>query len=332
MKNLILILIAVLSFSAASAQTIKTYYTCIMHPEIRNDKPGNCSECGMTLIKKTVKVTIPEKEANPKLKSTSLVQQEESKQKNTAKPVIEQPKTEQVQTKIVYTCVMHPEVQMDKPGKCFKCGMTLIKRAIKASAKKPIENQKDHKQMDMQEHNHNMDDMKTDSANTDEVLGSKVNLQAGKTVVYHLYVTDTLVNYTGRKKHAYAINGSLPAPALYFTEGDTAEIYLHNNLKKEETSLHWHGVILPNRFDGVPYLTTARIGPGETHLYKFRVMQNGTYWYHSHTALQEQQGMYGALIFKKREEPQMKDATMVSNDNLSNKHYNVTRWRSFFNN
>ena len=121
-----------------------------------------------------------------------------------------------------------------------------------------------------------------------------------KTVRYDLYVTDTLVNLTGKTKHAIAVNGSIPMPTLYFTEGDTAEIYLHNRLKTE-TSFHWHGVFLPNRFDGVPNLTTAPIPAGTTHLYKFPIKQHGTHWYHSHTGFQEQAGMYGALILKKRE-------------------------------
>ncbi len=115
-------------------------------------------------------------------------------------------------------------------------------------------------------HNMNKADDKKDQAVQEDFLAGKVNMGPGKTVVYHLYVTDTTVNFTGKEKHAYAINGSIPAPALIFTEGDTAEIYLHNLLKSEETSLHWHGVILANHADGVPYLTTARIGPVETHL------------------------------------------------------------------
>ncbi|GEO09336.1 multicopper oxidase domain-containing protein [Segetibacter aerophilus] len=122
-------------------------------------------------------------------------------------------------------------------------------------------------------------------------------------MVYHLFVRDTTVNFSGKNKKAVAINGSIPGPTLTFTEGDTAEIHLHNQLK-EETSLHWHGIILPNRFDGVPFLTTKPIHPGDTYVYKFKVVQNGTYWYHSHSALQEQVGMYGALILNKREEAQ----------------------------
>ena len=122
----------------------------------------------------------------------------------------------------------------------------------------------------------------------------------GKTVRYDLYVKDTLVNFTGKPARAIATNGKLQAPTLYFTEGDTAEIYLHNMLK-ENTGLHWHGVILPNEMDGVPNLTTKEVQPGETHLYKFKVAQNGTYWYHSHEGTQEQIGMNGVLVFKKRE-------------------------------
>ncbi len=203
--------------------------------------------------------------------------------------------------------------------------MTLVKKTIKVPSQKHTEQKQepDMKDMDMQQHNHNEKDSSSDNDLADEFIGSKVNMQPGKTVVYHLFVTDTTVNFTGKNKHAYAINGSIPAPTLVFTEGDTAEIYLHNNLKKEETSLHWHGVILPNRFDGVPYLTTARIGPGGTHLYKFRVVQNGTYWYHSHSASQEQSGMYGALIFKKREDPQMSATSTALKSSLFNAHYNV---------
>jgi CopA family copper-resistance protein len=152
----------------------------------------------------------------------------------------------------------------------------------------------------------------------------KVNLTPGKTVRYDLYVRDTIVNYTGKNKHAIAVNGSIRMPTLYFTEGDTAEIYLHNQLKKE-TSFHWHGVFLPNRFDGVPNLTTAPIPPGTTHLYKFAIVQNGTYWYHSHTMLQEQSGMYGALVFKKREEEPMKQYTMVLSEWTNEKPMEVQR-------
>ena len=134
-----------------------------------------------------------------------------------------------------------------------------------------------------------------------------------KTVRYDLYVTDTTVNYTGKKRHAIAVNGSLPAPTLVFTIGDTALIYVHNNAD-EPTAVHWHGVQLPNRMDGVPYLTQQPIPPHTTHIYKFPVVQAGTYWYHSHFSLQEQIGLYGALIFNKRTEPAIPTIPVVLSD------------------
>ncbi len=77
---------------------------------------------------------------------------------------------------------------------------------------------------------------------------------AQKVVRYDLYVKDTLVNFTGKEKRAIAVNGQIPMPTLTFTQGDTAEIYVHNRLK-ESTSMHWHGLYLPNKEDGVPFLT-----------------------------------------------------------------------------
>ncbi|MEJ0102106.1 MAG: multicopper oxidase domain-containing protein [Bacteroidota bacterium] len=153
-----------------------------------------------------------------------------------------------------------------------------------------------------------------------------------RTIVYHLYVADTIVNYTGKSARAIAINGSIPAPALYFTEGDTAEVYVHNTMEME-TSIHWHGLIVPNRYDGVPYLTTAPIKPGETKLFRFPLVQNGTYWYHSHTQLQEQSGMYGALIIRKRNEDPVNEYTLLlsdwTNENPHQVHrslYGATDW------
>ena len=127
------------------------------------------------------------------------------------------------------------------------------------------------------------------------------NLRAQKVVRYDLYVRDTLVNFSGKEKRAIAVNGQIPMPTLTFTEGDTAEIYVHNELN-ESTSLHWHGLYLPNKEDGVPFLTQMPIKPGTTHKYTFPIIQNGTHWYHSHSGLQEQIGMYGSLILKKKPE------------------------------
>jgi FtsP/CotA-like multicopper oxidase with cupredoxin domain len=132
-------------------------------------------------------------------------------------------------------------------------------------------------------------------------------------VEYHLNITDTTVNYTGRHRRAIAVNGMLPGPTLRFTEGDTAVIYIHNMMMMP-TSVHWHGLIVPNRYDGVSYLTSPPIGPMQTYVAKFPIVQNGTYWYHSHTMLQEQTGLYGAIVIQPRERRPMKEYTVLLSD------------------
>ena len=122
---------------------------------------------------------------------------------------------------------------------------------------------------------------------------------AQQVVRYDLYVRDTVVTFSGKEKRAIAVNGQIPMPTLTFTEGDMAEIYVHNELD-EDTSMHWHGIFLPNQYDGVPNLTQMPIKPHTTHLYKFPIIQHGTHWYHSHTELQEQIGMYGMFIMNKK--------------------------------
>src|SRR3546814_262332 len=124
---------------------------------------------------------------------------------------------------------------------------------------------------------------------------------AQKVVRYDLYVKDTLVNFTGKEKRAIAVNGQIPMPTLTFTEGDTAEIHVHNQLN-ESTSLHWHGLHLPNKEDGVPLLTQMPIEPHTTYVYRFPIIQNGTHWYHSHSGYQEQIGMYGSFIINKKKD------------------------------
>ena len=122
---------------------------------------------------------------------------------------------------------------------------------------------------------------------------------AQRIVRYDLFVRDTIVTFGDVPKRAIAVNGQIPMPTLTFTEGDIAEIYVHNELK-ESTSLHWHGLLLPNKEDGVPNLTQMPIEPNTTHKYTFPIIQHGTHWYHSHSGMQEQIGMYGNFIMLKK--------------------------------
>ncbi|HVJ44923.1 MAG TPA: multicopper oxidase domain-containing protein, partial [Luteolibacter sp.] len=95
---------------------------------------------------------------------------------------------------------------------------------------------------------------------------------------------------------ALTVNGGIPGPTLRFREGDTARIRVHNRLSREETSIHWHGIILPVAQDGVPHVTTPPIPAGGSHAFEFKMLHSGTYWYHSHTGLQEQEGVYGSIV------------------------------------
>lgn len=216
-----------------------------------------------------------------------------------------------------YTCVMHPEIHASKPGKCPKCGMALYKKTVKAPMQQKQQVKKGTMQMPVKEtmQMHNMEQMQmTDSTKHNHEMSNMdmdmpmmktkpakqiIKSEPPKTVRYDLYVRDTVVNFTGKPKHAIAVNGQIPMPTLTFTEGDTAEIYVHNELD-EPTGLHWHGLFLPNKMDGVPYITQMPIKPHTTYLYKFPIIQNGTHWYHSHFGLQEQIGMYGSMILNKR--------------------------------
>ena len=108
------------------------------------------------------------------------------------------------------------------------------------------------------------------------------------------------VNFTGKDRMATAVNGSVPAPILRWREGERVTLRVKNNLAKD-SSLHWHGLILPAEMDGVPGLSFDGIKPGETFEYQFDVNQSGTYWYHSHSGFQEQTGLYGAIIIDPRD-------------------------------
>ncbi len=116
----------------------------------------------------------------------------------------------------------------------------------------------------------------------------------------HLVVAESLVNFTGKPRMATTINGSIPAPTLHLREGDNVRIQVTNRLR-EHTSIHWHGIILPYQMDGVPGISFRGIAPGETFTYRFCLRQSGTYWYHSHSGMQELTGMYGAIIVEPRE-------------------------------
>src|SRR6056297_3190478 len=114
---------------------------------------------------------------------------------------------------------------------------------------------------------------------------------------FHLTYSPTPVNFTGMERHATAINGRVPAPVLRWRKGDTVTLKVTNHLA-DDTSNHWHGLILPSAQDGVPHISDGFKGipPGESFTYRFPVKQSGTYWYHSHSGFQEQTGAYGAII------------------------------------
>lgn len=99
----------------------------------------------------------------------------------------------------------------------------------------------------------------------------------------------------GRTGHAITVNGTLPAPLLRLREGQRARLSVTNTLD-EDTSIHWHGVLVPFQMDGVPGISFPGIRPGETFVYDFPVRQAGTYWYHSHSGLQEAMGHFGPMI------------------------------------
>ena len=112
---------------------------------------------------------------------------------------------------------------------------------------------------------------------------------------FQLEIGAAPINITGRPRTATAVNGSVPAPILRWREGDTVTLAVTNRLS-EPSSIHWHGVRTPSPMDGVPGLSFHGIAPGETFVYRFRVPQSGTYWYHSHSAFQEQTGVYGPIV------------------------------------
>lgn len=129
------------------------------------------------------------------------------------------------------------------------------------------------------------------------------------------------MNQTGKPVEAIAINGQVPAPLIEAKVGDTLRVTFINKLN-EPTSIHWHGVLLPNEQDGVPFLTTPPIMPGNKLTYEYPIIHAGTYWYHSHFGLQEQRGMYGPLVFyPKDHNSELKEQVLVFSD-WSDEHPN----------
>lgn len=143
---------------------------------------------------------------------------------------------------------------------------------------------------------------------------------------YTLTIKEEMVNKAGKEVKGMTVNGTIPGPTIEFTEGEYAVIYVKNEMSVE-TSVHWHGMLLPNFYDGVPYLTTPPIKPGTTFKYEFPLKQSGTYWYHSHTMLQEQSGVFGSFVINPKEKTldYDKDLVLMLSDWTNEKPMNVMR-------
>ena len=139
-----------------------------------------------------------------------------------------------------------------------------------------------------------------------KTLGNAGFMPAGRMVEVDLEVAEQTLAPAGKPVRVLTINGQFPGPTLRFHEGDVARIRVHNRLSGEETSLHWHGLLLPNDQDGVPHLTTPPVAPGGTFTYEFPLRQSGTYWYHSHTGMQEQRGVLGSIVVLPRKADSVK--------------------------
>lgn len=118
-----------------------------------------------------------------------------------------------------------------------------------------------------------------------------------KTVTYNLTIAEQTVNITGKDRKGMTINGGIPGPTIRFTEGDNAVLHVRNDMDVP-TSIHWHGLLVPPNQDGVPFISFPPIKPHSTFTYRFPIRQAGTYWYHSHTDLQEQLGVYGSIVIQ----------------------------------
>lgn len=156
--------------------------------------------------------------------------------------------------------------------------------------------------------------------------GDDRNEEGRKIKEYNLTIEENEMTLAGVTAKGMTINGSIPGPVLEFNEGDLAIINVTNKMDVE-TSVHWHGLILPNFYDGVPYLTTPPIKAGTTFQYRIPINQSGTYWYHSHTMLQEQKGVYGSIVIHPKEKTLEydKDLVLLLSDWTNEKPMNVLR-------
>ena len=136
------------------------------------------------------------------------------------------------------------------------------------------------------------------ASNLNGIKRNKIDVLKGTD--FDLGINYQKVNFTGRRRVATTINNGIPAPILRFKEGERVRLNVHNKLDID-SSIHWHGLILPTEMDGVPGLSFGGIKPDETFNYEFDVNQSGTYWYHSHSGFQEQTGMYGAIVIDPKE-------------------------------
>jgi FtsP/CotA-like multicopper oxidase with cupredoxin domain len=157
----------------------------------------------------------------------------------------------------------------------------------------------------------------------------------GKEIEYNLTIARQVVDVAGKPVTAMTVNGGIPGPVLGFTEGDTAVIRVHNAMDVS-SSIHWHGMLVPPGMDGVPYISFPPIQPGTTFTYRFPIRQSGTYWYHSHTHLQEQRGVYGAIVIQPKNRDRNADREHVvlfsdwTNDDPHEVLRNLRRGSEFF--
>ncbi|MEM7222713.1 MAG: multicopper oxidase domain-containing protein [Pseudomonadota bacterium] len=143
---------------------------------------------------------------------------------------------------------------------------------------------------------------------------------------YVLKIDNAEVNPDGEKlMPALLLNGELPGPLLRFTEGELFRVRMENHLKDQPATIHWHGLLVPNAMDGVPGITQVATPAGESFVYEYPLVQSGTYWYHSHYQLQEQQGIHGPMVIEAKAEPLAYDREYVIflNDWLHSSPYEV---------